>query len=1396
MLNKSARNQYIVSVLLGILLPLVITTSISIYVSATNSTSGTNSSLMIWDNVDSEGGSNNKWTYDTGFNQGYDQGPRACDSKGSAEYTIKLFANYTNESIIDNTIGNCSIRFDENNTGTYTSWDNMTYNSTSELWEYNRSFTSDGNLSWQVNCTSNFSHLSVLDKVFIKNTGPCINYTNPSWELLPIITVTEDTVYHYNFSERCTDDDLNDIPNLVYNYTPGSNTTLTNFIINTSNGNITINITHDDYTGDDKQVLLTVRDELAETSAFLVADVTAVNDPPQFIGLPSPIIADEEIEETGNITATDEEGDTPYTFNITFINCTRDIAGYATGSTCEFEGWNWTNGSTWVFYNFTPLNNETGNYTVEFYVEDNGTTNQPFNANTSTIVIIKVRAVNDAPNLTYVCDGDRNATENSPFNCTVNATDEDELYNLTFDSNYSWFLNNVVDKYNVSLDVHANATINFTPSDSIVGNWSIEVTVTDTGNSTHEAILTDSQIINFEIYNINDTPVLNNIPDQISYVFTPFSEDITAEDDDLLVPDKDMYNEVITFSYTSDCINGPCTTNLTLIINKGSVSGNSSPATITFTPNEAHVGNHTVNISITDISSESDWKIFNIEVENNSPAQWNTTLISSIYNLTEDITFDEINLSNLSYDTDDTDLNFSYVLLDTFPSFTLDGDTGIISFTPKDADSGVHDVNISVTDGKGIDTYHTFRFNVSYTLEAPVLDAISNKNATEDQLFIAYINATDGDIDIPDSLYAENLTFSDNTSLFNITMYNVSGNVTKAIINFTPSINDVGQHSINITVTDLNGSSSTVLFNLTVLEINDPPYFLHNISDQVATENQTFYLDINATDEEYGNESSGNLTFTCNISWINNSMNHTTGVINGTPNSSHIGIYSVKINVTDIGGASNSTVFNITVYEANKAPNITGCGDDPCIWPNVLNRIISEDSIVDFLVKANDDNFGSPNYDNLTVIWKFNGVVVKNETGYTDNTNWANYTYNATFQSETENGSPHRLAVIFNDSQGLEDNYTWNVTVDHVNAPPTFINTILNQSGTSGLQIDLDDYFYDEDHVDTKYNQSIDFTWVQYDYVANWSFLNESNFTESTQMGTDLEEENYTFTFTSGSVMTKLFKITAIDSNDSSMNVSSNIFQVSIVPGGGGRSGSSGSGGGTTTVEKIVSINIITPGHLKSYTNSTLVSWIILENDGHEHLTDINLNLSHTDGLFAELNETYLEKLGKGEKKNLTLTIKSFNRSGDEEVIIQAKSGRPIVSDKAKIHITILKEIKEVVEEKIAFTEQLITDNPACLDLVETIELAKQYYEMGNYQQAINLAEEAIQKCRSEVSQTVVKETREIPLLRPYLPIEFSLFLVLFIIAIIAVYYTRRYLLWKKGKGKFKSEEEIKIKVE
>jgi len=148
-----------------------------------------------------------------------------------------------------------------------------------------------------------------------------------------------------------------------------------------------------------------------------------------------------------------------------------------------------------------------------------------------------------------------------------------------------------------------------------------------------------------------------------------------------------------------------------------------------------------------------------------------------------------INESSLfSYDVNCTDLNYwdNLSYYDNSSFFVINITNGIIYWTPTNNHVGNHSINITCSDGL-LNTSGILNITVINIENPPVLDPIGHKIAIEGELFSLNISATDADNDT--------LTYSTNTTLFVI-------NPTTGLISFTPTIAQVGNYTINISVTD------------------------------------------------------------------------------------------------------------------------------------------------------------------------------------------------------------------------------------------------------------------------------------------------------------------------------------------------------------------------------------------------------------------------------------------------------------------------------------------------------------------------------------------------------------------------------------------------------------------
>lgn len=1295
---------------------------------------------------------------------------------------VYFYANYTNSSYYPlnstNENSNCTIRFNEN--GSWGGWFSMEYNEASMLWNFNRSFAYKGTLEFETNCTSNFGSIIITDDILITNTEPYIIKTAAGYidfdgdGIKDILNCTEDVLCNYNFSANVSEDDLNDV--LVYNYSSAINTTLTDFTVNSSTGILEINITRSENTGSKKVELNVFDTESTLKSAILEVYIQDINDPPYFEGLDNwTLNMSEQFIKTVYII--DEENNTEFKLNITFMECS--TAQWSDRNSTECDLFNESHYSFFpesgvLILNFTPLRNDVGSYIVNFSATDNSTLG---NKTGSQIVNISVYNVNEAPLITYLCDNERNTTEDAEFTCWIKARDIDETYNLTFFTNYSWLTfndtgtNQVTFPCNASTDFNASAMINFTASDLQVGNWSVNITVLDIGTG-YGAPKSNSTIIYFLVENVEDVVYLSGVNNHIIYKNETYY--VNASDDDLLVPDSSIKNEVLTFASNTSWAS----------ISAYYSDSNYTTARIDINYDAALAsygsGDHAIKINVTDTADNSAETAFVISIGEDNPATWNPLMEDALVVYEGNLTY--MNFSENVSDADGDSITFSYTVSNTFASFAISS-LGIINFTPKDADVGFHNVTVNASDGK-LDSLKSFNFTVYNIKDEPYIrsiegvdvtnatvDSNSNINCTEDNVTTIRIWTEDDDFRIlQKNFYNEshslNVTIEGaNTNLFYFTKELEYSNFTTFSTEFTPKKSDVGEYNITINVTDRTNLSYFIMFNMTIGSINHYPVIMP-LENQSTTINSWLYYRINATDVEDGNSTeSGNNNFTFSYSlnqggsiFNETTFNKTTGEINISFNSSHGGVYSINITVNDSSGLEDTENFLIYVYDF---PSIN--------YPGASHEFnLYEDVMFNITVMANNSAQNNLTYLFYTEHISGNATLRYNVSYYGNNTNLTWY-FTPNFTDETYGRKINLTLLVYPGRfDSLNTSINWNLTINHTNAPVVFYDNIddkYNQPYNEVYEINLTNHFSDIDYSDVNYNQTINFSVWSNESSSKiaWNVVNGSLFLSASSSALELLIVN-------ASDMENGTKIT---------NATSNSFEIEFVPPTTtpapttGGSGSSGSGSGETT--KPVSLKILFADPAEAYKRDRIEIPVTIQNTGIVGLYGINLtaafkqNYEARNDIKIKFSQEYLDSILPGEEKNSTLTINvNTDQAGIYEIQINATSKSPYYKDWAILHLKVKEANQSNALERLVFTEEYIAENPECIEINEIVDEAWKFYEIGLYEDALSKSREAIDACRYAISQPALPKEKEDFKERFY---KYTTFSSLILVIILIVYY-------------------------
>ncbi len=1023
---------------------------------------------------------------------------------------------------------------------------------------------------------------------------------------------------------------------------------------------------------------------------------------------------------------------------------------------------------------------------VSFYPEPNwfGTEIINFTAydgytySTSNNILLNVTDVPDHPVIENISD--QIAYSHAIFSYRVNATDPDND-TLTYYDNTSLF------------DINSEGLIQFTPSQSQPGNYSIMINVSDSVYNVYTTF-------NLTIYN-NTRPNIESVNNITIEESSLFQMEINGSDPEL---------DILTFWTNFSSMTNPA-------------SSDDDSATFEFTPDQDDVGYHRVRIFAEDTKGAVNYTDFYLNITDiNNPPILESIFSPQVIKINETITM-QLNATDSDYDA----LNFTHNA--TFPNFYMN-ETGFINFTVNTSDLGTYMVNITVYDVTPAPKHdsQSVVFEITYN-RPPTIDPIGFQSSTEDQNFTLQINGSDPDYDT--------LTFFTNSSFFNIT---------DGLINFTPTGEYEGLHNISVNVTDNDGLWANTTFILRVIGTNDPPYFNPPIETlsfwNNIYEDTELFVYVNASDEEENDINFSNDFLEGSELFNITKINRTQALINFTPLQSDTGNYSVNFTVDD-GDMSSSVVVNFTVRSSNDAPVINR------VYPYGLQNI----TIFNWTDKINVENgtrinatenntiffnHTSSDQDNLTLLygWYFDGSLQANTTQW-----------NCSLNFSTQ--GIHNITLVVSDGN-LTDTMFWNISIENKNRPPVFgladsdfsgtlyrvensdglrlspnnsyypsgyytsdpidlgiefgfeitqaewTGTIPNQTDVdfryrystdsqnweqwtnwtsleNPMQLGLEDYRYIQYMLNFTTNNtnvtpivsSFDFrfdilnrtwpenqdvsegTWIDLDKFFNDPDGDSLEYTVSGESNVDVRIENTTNYVGLYPVSVGTDNIIFRATDPYGYNTTSNSVEMVITEAEGQDPDTEyiSSGGGTTTyvqvpvvVEKkeqhLVNLDIIAPGKVTTYVNGTVEVPITLENKGDNLLQNINLSAtSNSSEMRMQFSDSLFRKLERDESVDTMLTLYAPDMAGNFDVIVKATVQDPEFEDSALISVSTIEKgqiNKSQLNTKISFTRDLLMSNPECLELTEILEEAQAEINNTNYAAANNIIEETIMYCR------------------------------------------------------------------
>ncbi|MCX6710272.1 MAG: hypothetical protein NTV63_04985, partial [Candidatus Woesearchaeota archaeon] len=115
-----------------------------------------------------------------------------------------------------------------------------------------------------------------------------------------------------------------------------------------------------------------------------------------------------------------------------------------------------------------------------------------------------------------------------------------------------------------------------------------------------------------------------------------------------------------------------------------------------------------------------------------------------------------------------------------------------------------------------------------------------------------------------------------------------------------------------------------------------------------------------------------------------------------------------------------------------------------------------------------------------------------------------------------------------------------------------------------------------------------------------------------------------------------------------------------------------------------------------------------------------------------------ITELAKNEEIKTSVIIESYETYGNYEIVVSANVENPRLSESNKIFVNSIElgsEGPTVVNTKIKYTRDLLSENSACLELNEFLAEAQKAIESSDYAQASKILDSTIRTCKYLITE-------------------------------------------------------------
>lgn len=336
----------------------------------------------------------------------------------------------------------------------------------------------------------------------------------------------------------------------------------------------------------------------------------------------------------------------------------------------------------------------------------------------------------------------------------------------------------------------------------------------------------------------------------------------------------------------------------------------------------------------------------------------------------------------------------------------FDPATAQFSWTPTYDQSGVYPDIIAIMKAGELSDTTRFTITVNHVNRPPVLEPIADQTVDEGNLLAFRISGSD-----PDKEDAGKLTFTAE-NLPEGAVFDVDS----LVFRWTPTFDQSGSYpDVTFAVIDPQGLSDRKSITITVNHVNRPPV-LAEIPPFTVNENEILEYQLTASDPD--REDAGKLIFSAQGLPSGARLDSVSGKFNWTPTFDQSGSYPITFTVSDVR-LSDSKSTTITVNHVNRPP----------VLEPLANQTVDENQLLSFTVSGSD-----PDKEDA-------GKLVFAAQNLPEGATFdpATHTFNWTPTFEQSGNYPNIVFTV-TDPQGLTDEKTITITVNHVNRPPHFLS--------------------------------------------------------------------------------------------------------------------------------------------------------------------------------------------------------------------------------------------------------------------------------------------------------------------------------------------------------------------